>query len=84
MYSIYRPILASLSLTASFQNSLKTRIKLHKIACRMSKIVEGGGGKGGRRRENGGIAPWLLGGGDKRPWGRVHFCRVAGTVTLHV
>jgi len=51
--------LMSLSLTASFQSSLKTRIKLHKIAYKMSKnclrggVGVRGGGKGGRR-ENGG------------------------------
>ena len=53
------------SLSASFQNSLKTRIKLHKIAYKMSKDLFAGMGevakKSGGRREFGG-APWLLGG----------------------
>jgi len=36
-FVVYFVFLMSLSLTASFQNSLKTRIKLHKIAYKMSK-----------------------------------------------
>ena len=53
-YQPHRPILyifMSLSLTDSFQNSLKTRIKLHKVAYTMSKhclrgdAKKGGGGK---------------------------------------
>ena len=68
---IFFSFLVSLSLTASFQSSLKTRIKLHKIAYKCSKIVCGcgvGGGEAWRKRGgsrgNGG-APWLLGG--RRP-----------------
>jgi len=53
--------LVSLSLTASFKNSLETRIKLRikcpKIVCG-SGVTEGGG----RRDIWGGRAPWLLGG----------------------
>jgi len=60
----------SLSLTASCQNSLKTRIKLHKIAHKMSKnLFAWMGGEAGKRggiREFGGRGPWLL--GDRRPW----------------
>ena len=80
--SICRPpifyFLVSLSLTASFQNSLKT----HKIAqnCvqndqKLSAGVEAvGGKKGGVRRENwGGRAPWLLAGIDA-PENRPKFC----------
>jgi len=47
--SIYRLFLffGSLFLTDSFQNSLKTRIKLHKIAYTMStNCLRGGGGRG--------------------------------------
>ena len=48
-----------LSLTASFQNSLKTCIKLHKIVHKMSKKLFVGMGvmeKRGGRREFGGSA----------------------------
>ena len=44
---IFFIFLVSLSLTASFQSSLKTRIKLHKNAYKMSKNVCGGGVGGG-------------------------------------
>jgi len=59
--------LVSLSLTASFQNLLKTCIKLHKIAYKMStNCLWGGGGvvekgEGGDTRIGGRRAPWLLG-----------------------
>ena len=61
------PFLVSLSLTASFQNSLKTRIKLHKIAyCIKSSIIVFGCGvtKKGGRRENGGKSAMVV--GDRR------------------
>jgi len=57
---IFFHFLVSLSLTASFQSSLKTRIKLHKIAYEMSKNCLRGWGWGwglaekGGRHENGG------------------------------
>ena len=59
----------SLSLTDSFQNSLKTCTKLHKIVYTMSKnCLLGGGGLGGRkggvRRENGGNIAMVVGGID--------------------
>ena len=61
----------SLSLTDSFQNSLKTRINCTKLSIQCPKIVCGGRGewqkKGGDVRM-GGIAPWLLLLGDRRPW----------------
>ena len=57
--------LVSFSLIASFQNSLKTRIKLHKIAYNMSKNCDGvEWRKGGYVRI--GRALWLL--RDRRPW----------------
>ena len=60
-------ILVSLSLTASFQNPLKTRIKLHKIAYKMSRNCWGGvEEKWGETWEWGERAPWLLG-GDRSP-----------------
>ena len=46
---IFFHFLVSLSLTASFQSSLKTRIKLHKIAYKCPKIVCGCGVGGGDR-----------------------------------
>ena len=53
----------SLSLTASFQSSLKTRIKLHKIAYKMSKnCLRVGEGEAWRK----------FGGGG---WGARHFCQ---------
>ena len=60
--------LVSLSLTDSFQNSLKTRIKLHKIAYKMSKNCLRGwgggcGGKGGRLK-NWGKSAMVVGGID--------------------
>jgi len=58
-------ILVLLSLTASFQNSLKTRIKLHKIAYKMSKRCLRGWERTSGEGEDlrmGGRAPWLLGG----------------------
>ena len=58
---IFFHVLVSLSLTASFQSSLKTRIKLHKIAYKMSKnclrcgwVGRGVAEKGEGSRENGG------------------------------
>jgi len=62
---------ASLFLTDSFQNSLKTRTNCTKLRMQCPKFVCGvgvrrrGWRKGGRR-ENRAIAPWLL--GDRRPW----------------
>jgi len=59
-------VFGSLSLTDSFQNSLKTRINLQKIAYTMSKnCLRGDGGRKGGYVRTGGIAPWLL--GDRRP-----------------
>jgi len=65
---LYQPhyIFMSLSLTASFQTSLKTRINLHKIAYKMSKNCLRGWGwqkEGMGDVSIGGSArPWLLGG----------------------
>ena len=64
--------LVSLSLTDSFQSSLKKRIKLHKIAYKMSKnYLRGwgwcgvrGGGKGGRCENGGGKSAMVVGGID--------------------
>ena len=55
-------VFGSLSLTGSFQNSLKTRIKLHKIVYTVTKNCLRGWQRG--RRENRGIAPRLLRGID--------------------
>jgi len=45
LYINFFHFFVSLSLTASFQSSLKTRIKLHKIAYKMSKnCMRGWGG----------------------------------------
>jgi len=56
------------SLTASFQNSLKTRIKLHKIAYKMFKNCGGGEWRknGEGRRENWGKSAMAVR-GDRRP-----------------
>ena len=54
----------SLSLTDSFQNSLKTCINCTKLCMQCPKIVYGGNGgwqKKRGRRENGGRVAWLLG-----------------------
>ena len=62
---IFFSFLVSLSLTASFQSSLKTRIKLHKIAYKMSKnCLRGtvGGGEAWRKR------------GESWEWGERHGC----------
>jgi len=76
---IFFIFLVSLSLNASFQSSLKTRIKLHKIAYKMSKnCLRGWGrwvgvrgcGKGGGRRENGG-STMVVGGIDAPGYHRV-------------
>ena len=71
IYIYFFHFLVSLSLTASFQSSLKTRIKLHKIAYKMSKnCLRGWVGRGEAWQKGGGVvrmggAPWLL--GDRRP-----------------
>ena len=61
----------SLSLTASFQNSLKTRIKLHKIVHKMSKKIVCGDGVTEKRREGrrefGGKSAVVVGGGIDAP-----------------
>jgi len=62
---LYFLFLVSLSLTASFQHSLKTRIKLYNIVYKMSKNCLwrwGGAEKKGGDVRIGGRAPWLLGG----------------------
>ena len=66
LYFFY--FLVSLSLTASFHNSLKTRIKLHKIAYKMFKncLRRWGAEKRGETRELGEERHgcWR----DRRPW----------------
>ena len=64
----YFSFFGSLSLTDSFQNSLKARIKLHKIAYTMSKNcpvgVVGKKGEGVRRENGGGDSAMVVGGID--------------------
>ena len=55
-------LLVSLSLTASFQNSLKTRIKLHKIMHKMHKKIVCGDGDDGKE---GGVHVSFFFGGAK-------------------
>jgi len=72
---IFFNFLVSLSLTATFQNSLRTCIKLHKIAYKMSKnCLRLCGGGGGRKWVGRGVVVRLgskstmVVGGDRRPW----------------
>jgi len=65
---IFFYLLVSLSLTDSFQNSLKTRVKLQKkMRIRCPKTVCVGVEETGRRRENGGNSAMVVG-VDRRPW----------------
>ena len=71
--------LVSLSLTASFQSSLKTRIKLHKIAHKMPKncLQRWGGWRGGEKE--GKTWEWgksaMVVGGDRRPWASLYWAQ---------
>ena len=70
-YIYFFGIIIPVCQAASFQNSLKTRIKLHKIVSKMSKnCLRGVGEKWGGGRENWWESAMVVG-GDRRPWGQL-------------